>query len=116
MQHVRSHLLGLCQGTEVLFNDFADNGPMWTGEGPREARAAVRFPETFTAVPVVQVSLSMWDTGGNSNQRVDLRAENVTPEGFDLVFRTWADSRVARVRADWTAMGALRDEEGWELY
>lgn len=115
MQRVRSHLLGLCQGTEVMFNDFADNGVMWTGAGQREARVAVRFPEPYAVPPLVQVALAMWDTGGDSNQRVDLRAEHVTPEGFELVFRTWADSRVARVRADWTAMGPLLDDEVWQV-
>jgi hypothetical protein len=32
-----------------------------------------------------------------------------------LVFRTWADTRVARIRADWTAIGAVRDEEDWDV-
>jgi hypothetical protein len=53
---------------------------------------------------------------GNTNQRADLRAEKITARGFDLVFRTWGDSRVARIRADWMAMGELTAEDDWELY
>ena len=41
--------------------------------------------------------------------RADLTAENVSEKGFHLVFRTWGDTRVARVRADWLAIGAVRD-------
>lgn len=99
-----------------MFADFEDNGPMWAGEGPREARIEVSFKEAFRNEPTVHVSLSMWDTADGTNQRSDLRAENVTETGFDLVFRTWGDSRIARVRGDWMAIGELPDEEDWELY
>lgn len=99
-----------------MFSDFADNGPMWTGDGPREKRVPVAFSEPYRAAPMVQVSISMWDMDGNTNQRADLRAEKVTPHGFDLVFRTWGDSRVARIRADWMAMGELTAEDDWELH
>ena len=32
-----------------------------------------------------------------------------------MVFRTWGDTRVARIRADWTAIGAIIDEDNWVL-
>jgi len=32
------------------------------------------------------------------------------------VFRTWGDTRVARVRASWTAFGELPYGEEWDLY
>lgn len=116
MKRLHSHMLGVDQGSEVMFSDFADNGPMWTEEGPREARMAITFSETFKSEPTVHVSLSMWDTGGQMNQRADLRAEDVTTTGFSLVFRTWGDSKIARVRGDWMAIGEVRDSEDWELY
>lgn len=99
-----------------MFTDFEDNGPMWAEEGPREARLKIKFSEAFQSAPVVHVGLSMWDTIGDTNQRSDLRAEKITAKGFDLVFRTWGDSRIARVRADWIAFGELSDDEAWELY
>jgi hypothetical protein len=116
MKRLRNHLIGIDQGSEVMFSDFADNGPMWVDTGPREARMAIRFGEPFKSMPVVHVSLSMWDTAGSINQRADLRAEDVTETGFDLVFRTWGDSKVARVRGDWMAIGELHDDEDWQLY
>jgi hypothetical protein len=50
-----------------------------------------------------------------TNSRVDLVAENITTEGFHIVFRTWGDTRIARVRADWMAIGAVQDEDNWEV-
>ena len=40
----------------------------------------------------------------------------MTETGFEIVFRTWGDTRVARVRADWLALGEVADEDdAWEL-
>jgi hypothetical protein len=104
------------QGTLELFSDFQDGGEMWTGSGPREVSRAVELSEAFTAQPMVQVSLTMWDMGSDSNARADIRAENVTETGFDLVFRTWSDTRIARVSASWLAIGDVADPEQWDLY
>ncbi len=60
--------------------------------------------------------MTMWDLDQKTNQRVDIAAESITTEGFEIVFRTWGDTRVARVRADWIAMGEVADEDDWALY
>ncbi|MGB5558157.1 MAG: H-type lectin domain-containing protein [Paracoccaceae bacterium] len=44
-----------------------------------------------------------------------MSAEDVTPKGFSIVFRTWGDTRVARVRANWLSIGELRDDEDWDV-
>lgn len=116
MQRLDSHKIGITQGSRVLFSDYVDDGPMWTGTGPREHRFEVAFDEVFGAVPNVQVSLSMWDVSSQHNNRMDIAAENISEAGFDLVFRTWGDSRVARVRANWIVIGALPNEDDWDLY
>jgi hypothetical protein len=106
---------GVAQGSRILFSDFADGGQMWTGQGERESRFIVNFKEHFTAPPVVMVGLSMWDMDHKTNSRADISAENVTKKGFHIVFRTWGDSRVARVRASWTAIGPVRDDDDWDV-
>ncbi len=116
MNKFASNQLGVAQGARVLFSDYADGGPMWTGTGPREERFTVVFEERFAAPPAVQVALSMWDIDHKHNQRMDISAEEVSETGFELVFRTWGDSRVARVRANWTAIGPMPHEDDWELY
>ena len=116
MKRIASGSIGVDQGSRVLFSDFADGGMMWTGQGPRESRHRVVFKEPYADVPSVQVSISMWDLDQKTNARADISAENISATYFDLVFRTWGDSRVARIRADWMAIGPLRDPDGWELY
>ncbi|MFT6452559.1 MAG: hypothetical protein ACJA06_002061 [Halocynthiibacter sp.] len=116
MKKLRSQLIGVDQGSIQLFSDFQDGGAMWTGTGPRELRQIVEFSEPFATPPSVQVSMSMWDMDQKTNQRADLTAEMINEEGFLIVFRTWGDTRVARVRTDWIAFGELKDEEQWDLY
>lgn len=115
MKRISTSQIGILQGSRLLFSDFADGGAMWTGAGERESRHQIVFTQPFLAVPSVMVSLSMWDIDHMNNARMDLRAQRVTAKGFDLVFRTWGDSRVARVRADWLAIGPVRDDEDWDV-
>jgi H-type lectin domain len=110
-----SGLIGVEQGSKILFSDFAHDGAMWTGSGPREVRLTEKFNEAFLAPPVVTVGISMWDIDHMTNSRVDISAENVTATGFEIVFRTWADTRIARIRAEWTAIGPARDEDDWDV-
>lgn len=115
MKKISSGSIGIQQGSRVLFSDFADGGPMWTGQGDRESRHVVTFREAFVEPPVVTVSVSMWDIDNAHVSRGDLSAEKVTAKGFQLVFRTWGDTRIARIRADWTAIGAVRDDDDWDV-
>ncbi|QUS35769.1 H-type lectin domain-containing protein [Falsirhodobacter algicola] len=115
MKYLNSATIGVTNGSQVLFSDFSNDGPMWTGTGPREMRQAVSFPEAFTADPTVTVSISMWDVAQETALRADICAENISRWGFDLVFRTWSDTRVARVRADWMAIGPVMSEDDWDV-
>ena len=115
MKRISMGALGIAQGRHLMFSDFADGGPMWAGHGHRESRMAVVFPEPFRQPPVVMVAISLMDLDHNTNTRTEILAEHVTATGFDLVFRTWSDTRVARVRAEWTALGATVDEDQWEV-
>jgi hypothetical protein len=116
MKRLRNHLIGIDQGDTVLFSDFEHGGEMWTGRGQRERRRRIAFSELFRRVPVVQVGISMWDVDNETPLRADVAAETITVDGFDLVFRTWGDTRVARVRVAWLAMGELRQADEWDLY
>lgn len=115
MRRFKTNTIGVEQGSRVLFADFANGGPMWTAKGPREIRVPVTFSEPFLAPPVVMVGVAMWDIDHRQNSRTDINADAVSTTGFEIVFRTWDDTRIARVRADWTAMGPLRDEDDWDV-
>lgn len=88
---------------------------MWTGTGPRRVIRHIDFDEPFDKVPLVHVSITMWDTDSGPNQRMDIQATKVTPTGFDVEFRTWGDSRVARVRVGWMAIGAVPYADNWDF-
>ncbi|MCC7321498.1 MAG: H-type lectin domain-containing protein [Rubellimicrobium sp.] len=115
MMKIQAHAIGIDGGQIVLFDDFEGGGPMWTGDGPREVRRAVRFAEPFLRPPAVQVTLTMWDIASGANDRVDVAADEVGCDGFTLRFRTWGDTRIARIRVGWQAIGALRDDDDWEV-
>jgi hypothetical protein len=113
MQVFLREAIGVAQGEEVLFSDYQHDGEMWKGTGARERRKRITFPQAFRAVPMVHVGLSLWDTDSGTNARMDISAENVTPKSFDVVFRTWGDTRVARVRVSWMAIGAAHHADDW---
>ena len=115
MKKFQTHPIGIDQGEEVLFSDFADGGVMWTGEGPRERRVSVRFSEVFRSEPIVQIGVVLWDVDTSSALRAEVQAEDITPEGFNAVFRTWSDTRIARIRVNWTAIGDVSHEDDWDI-
>ncbi len=110
-----SGAIGIDQGSRILFNDFAHDGAMWTGDGPREVRQFQPFSQPFLEPPVVMVGVSMWDIDRKTNSRLDISADAISAEGFEIVFRTWGDTRIARIRADWTAIGPVRGEDEWDV-
>lgn len=112
---ISNFAVGVANGSELMFSDFQSGGPMWTGEGPREARMKVNFSQAFAELPRVMVGLSMWDIENTANQRANIQAENVTNTSFDLVFRSWADTKVARIRAEWIAIGPVQHKDVWDV-
>lgn len=115
MRKISSNFIGIDQGEEALFSDFEDGGDMWTGEGERERRQTVLFSEPFRTPPSVTCGLSLWDVDYSTSVRSDLSTENVTRKSFDIVFRTWGNTRIARARVNWLAIGELDDEDNWDV-
>ena len=89
---------------------------MWTGQGDRESRFHVRFGQAFLTAPAVLLNIGLCDMDHHHNMRADLTSENISSDGFDIVFRTWGDTRIARIRADWTAIGPTIAADNWQLY
>ncbi|GAA6181393.1 H-type lectin domain-containing protein [Shimia sp. NS0008-38b] len=115
MKRIRNSYVGVDQGDETLFSDFEEDGEMWTGAGTRERRKLIKFSSKYRVPPAVQVALSLWDMDNTANIRAEVVAEEVTNLGFHLVFRTWGDSRVARVRMSWLAIGELAFVDDWVI-
>ncbi len=115
MKKFVSHPIGVDQGEKILFSEFAEGGGMWTGEGPRERSAEIRFSEAFRSVPVVQIGVALWDVDTSSALRAEVKAEDITEDGFKAIFRTWSDTKIARIRVVWTAIGEIAHEDDWDL-
>ncbi|PSL17674.1 H-type lectin domain-containing protein [Shimia abyssi] len=115
MKKLRNNYIGVDSGDATLFSDFENDGEMWTGNGPRERRKLIRFSQKYRVPPVVHVGLSLWDIDSQNNIRAEVVAEEVTNLGFHLVFRTWGDSRVARVRMSWMSIGELAFADDWQI-
>ncbi len=114
MKRIYASTIGIDQGSEMLFSDFDTNGEMWAGTGERERRVAVKFKDEFKSVPTVMVSLEMFDFDNRKNQRAETVVANITQKGFDIVFRTWGDTKVARAKASWIAIGGVDAEDNWD--
>ena len=114
MSDALSHI-SIQQGRETMFSHFDTGGEMWTGSGPRSVSRTIVFDEPFAATPMVTVSSGMWDVGSYANLRAEIEAESVTERGCTLVFRTWGDTQIARIRADWMAIGAAVDPSVWSV-
>lgn len=115
MRKLDSHKVGIDQGEVVLFSDFENGGPMWSGDGQRDVSVPVKFSEPFDMPPSVTVSLALCDMSNEAFMRMDLRTKNVTSFGFDIAFATWGDTKFARVRVAWQAIGAVSSEDAWDI-
>lgn len=105
MKRFSHFAVGVQQGSEVLFSAFADGSEMWTGDGPREHRHAVRFRGGFERMRPWCISACRCGTSTSKAISAWICfADEVESGGFTIVFRTWGDTRVARVRADWLAI------------
>lgn len=115
MKKLRSHTIGVESDDIVLFSDYENGGDMWTGEGHRERRRKVKFSETFKSPPAVHVSPSLWDFDTNTTMRADISATSITKTGFEIVLSTWGDTRIARMRVAWMAIGEVADAGDWDV-
>ncbi len=115
MKKLNAHRIGIDNGTVHLFSDFVEDGEMWSGEGDRVRRVRVNFTEPFLTPPMVQVGFTLWDISNTANTRVDLRSDAVTETHFDIVFTTWGDTKIARMHANWFAIGDVNDDEVWDV-
>jgi hypothetical protein len=78
----------------------------------RTCSVSVEFKQTFKTTPQIFVALKKIDLGGSltkgrggSIDRLWLRTEQESKDGFTLVFETWDDSIVYAASASWIAVG-----------
>lgn len=92
----------------ALVNGYSANPEKWnllTGTGKREFTSHVDFKEAYAQKPVVVLAISGLDVLNAANNRITATATNVTPTGFDINYKTWANSQISSVFLNWTAFG-----------
>ncbi|HCQ22675.1 MAG: H-type lectin domain-containing protein [Aphanizomenon sp.] len=92
----------------ALVNGYSANPEKWnllTGTGKREFTSHVDFKEAYAQKPVVVLAISGLDVLNAANNRITATATNVTPRGFDINYKTWANSQIWSVFLNWTAFG-----------
>ena len=75
------------------------------GKGDRYVVRHVQFKKRFAVPPQVTTAITTLDIQHDRNTRLTVYPQNINQYGFDLVFKTWADTIVYEARAAWTAVG-----------
>lgn len=88
---------------------------MWAGTGEREVRHKITFDTEFIDSPSIQISITLMDADTNQHLRYSINSENITVSAFEIVFKTWSDSRFARLWVNWMAIGERRDPKMWDV-
>jgi hypothetical protein len=93
--------------TGETFNGFQQNSDwtLSTGTGVRTYRTVVEFDSPFQVPPKVSLALRGQDVEATANNRLLLTAENITVDGFELVYQTWLETLIYSVWTSWTAIG-----------
>ena len=105
MNNLSPTVLAFDSGKVHMFDHIDSDGPMWSGSGKRLSRMTVRFDSPFQSPPAVQLSIAMIDADSGKNLRLEMSTEDLTTEGFTAVAHTWSDTRIGRLRLNWTAVG-----------
>ena len=100
--------LNFLAGTEAL-GSLTDG---WTlddaphGSPERAFRSRVNFTRSFQGAPLVHLGIAGLDASNQDSTRLTASADNVTPDGFEIVLRTWLHSKLWRVDVNWLAIGS----------
>jgi hypothetical protein len=94
--------------TGTYFVRFTNGGHyMNTGKGERTYEERIYFEEKYEKIPHVMTSISGLDEDNKDSSaiRIELKEEKIDTAGFNLIIRTWDDSRLFNIKVTWTAFG-----------
>nr|CRH04790.1 Conserved exported protein of unknown function [Candidatus Magnetococcus massalia] len=77
----------------------------------REQRRTLRFTHPFVSAPQVMVALQGLAMKGKSDFDLAVKAENITPQQFELVITTHTDVRIERAQLQWIALGEQKSAQ-----
>ena len=77
----------------------------------RSFQKRIVFDPPFSNIPEVIVGISRLNVADATNPKIQISAENLSSEGFDLVFATWHNSEFHSLEANWLAFGKQSQDE-----
>jgi hypothetical protein len=75
------------------------------GYGDITRVAYVKFKTPFKSIPQIYVSPNFFDIYSKNNFRLNVYYQNVTKEGFEIVFFKWYNTYIHGISALWLAIG-----------
>ncbi len=110
-EQIGSSLMPLTMSSAIIeFDQFTPDWPLAQlpeddAAEPRSFTAHVNFDTPFGNVPIVHVGISGFDIDNRDTSRLSAHASAISPTGFDLVIKTWLNTRVYKVEISWLALG-----------
>ena len=94
--------------TGTYFVRFTNGGHyMNTGSGERTLEERIYFEEKYENIPHVMASISGLDEGNEDAPtiRIELKVEEIDTSGFNIIIRTWENSKLFNIKVTWTSFG-----------
>lgn len=66
----------------------------------------IEFENPFSNLPVVHAGIAGFDIDNQDTNRLSLRIEEVSNDGFKIIIQTWMHTRVYMVEVSWIALGS----------
>lgn len=87
-----------CQSGSVQSVFWTDDQP-----SPYPDKQSVIFATPFHKSPTVSVGMDVADIFSGANTRYTVLVQNVTPDGFDIIFNTWGDTHIYKMGVSYIA-------------
>ncbi|NQV89735.1 MAG: hypothetical protein HQ488_05405 [Parcubacteria group bacterium] len=109
-QSLENRLSSVEQVGEIII-DFGEEryeADSLLSSGENKARThtvKIKYKEQFKKVLQVIPTIQRIDTDGNYSSRFEIKADNVTTSGFDLIIGTWEVTKIWDISVKWYAIG-----------
>lgn len=73
-------------------------------DGVRTMLVEVEYPKPFNKKPEVMVGVNLIDASNAQNLRYSVEVKSVSRDGFTLLVKTWANTRIFEIGGGWIAV------------
>lgn len=87
----------------IKTEDWQLDKPSQSFKTSRVYKKKIFFKKHFNNIPEVLVNICSVDSANSSNLKILVLPEEITREGFVLVFKTWHDAIIHQIGVTWLA-------------